>query len=497
MASSLTITGVQGRKVTVPTGLFIHNEFVPSVTGQTLAVENPSTGEQLGIISAAGLEDINKAVKSAKAGFEAWKAVSGAARARVLLKLADLIERDAQDLASLEAVDSGSLFTDSMGLNIPQSVGCLRYYAGWADKIDGKTLELDGGIAYTHREPLGVCGAIVPWNAPLMITIWKLAPALATGNALIIKTSENSPLYGLRLAELVKEAGVPAGLVNIVAGDGANAGQSLSEHMEVRKIAFTGSALAGRKILQASSRTNLKKVSLELGGKGPSIVFDDCDLENALLWTRIGITANNGQICAAGSRIYVQESIYDRFIEAYKKAAADAPTVAGDPLDAATTKGPIVSNAQHQKVLDYIRQGKECGARLLFGGERIGEKGYFVQNTAFADVADDATIMREEIFGPVASIAKFSSETEAISKANDSAHGLSAAIFTNDISRAHRVTKALESGQVTVNAWAMLSPNVPFGGVKESGYGRDMGEDALEGWTQVKAVKFHIIPARL
>ncbi|KAJ6088628.1 Aldehyde dehydrogenase N-terminal [Penicillium sp. IBT 16267x] len=497
MTSSLTITGVHGRKVTVPTGLFIHNEFVPSVTGQTLAVENPSTGEQLGTISAAGLEDINKAVKSAKAGFEAWKAVSGPARAQILLKLADLLERDAQDLASLEAVDSGTLFTDSMGLNIPQAVGCLRYYAGWADKIDGKTLEMDGGIAYTHREPLGVCGAIVPWNAPFMITIWKLAPALVTGNALIIKTSENSPLYGMRLAELIKEAGIPAGLVNIVAGDGANAGQSLSEHMEVRKIAFTGSAFAGRKILQASARTNLKKVSLELGGKGPSIVFDDCDLENALLWTRIGITANNGQICAAGSRIYVQDSIYERFIEAYKKAAADAPTVVGDPLDAATTKGPIVNSAQHQKVLDYIRQGKECGARLLFGGERIGEKGYFVQNTAFADVADDATIMREEIFGPVASIAKFSSEAEVISKANDSAHGLSAAIFTNDINRAHRVTKALESGQVTVNAWAMLSPNVPFGGVKESGYGRDMGEDALEGWTQVKAVKIHILLARL
>ncbi|KAJ6015154.1 hypothetical protein N7540_009745 [Penicillium herquei] len=491
---SLTISGIQGRQITVPTGLFIHNEFVPSSTGQTLVVENPATGEQLGTISAAGPEDINAAVKSAKAGFEAWKQVSGPARARLLLKLADLIERDAQDLASLEAVDCGSLFTDSMGMNIPQSAGCLRYYAGWADKIDGKTLSMDGGIAYTHREPLGVCGAIVPWNAPLMITIWKLAPAIIAGNALIIKTSENSPLYALRLAELIKEAGIPAGVVNIVAGDGPNAGQALSEHMEVRKIAFTGSAIAGRKIMQAAARTNLKKVSLELGGKGPSIVFDDCNLENALLWTRIGITANNGQICAAGSRIYVQDSIYDRFIEAYKKASADAPTVAGNPLDPSTTKGPIVSKVQHEKILDYIRQGKECGARLLFGGERIGEKGYFVQNTAFADVGDDATIMREEIFGPVASIAKFSTEEEVIFKANDSAHGLSAAIFTNDVSRAHRVTQALESGQVTVNAWAMLSPNVPFGGVKESGFGRDMGEEALEGWTQVKAVKYHILP---
>ena len=235
-----------------------------------------------------------------------------------------------------------------------------------------------------------------------MITIWKLAPALVTGNALIIKSSELSPLYAQRLAELVKEAGIPAGVVNIVTGEGSGAGQALSEHMEVRKIAFTGSDIVGRKILQAASRTNLKKVSLELGGKGPSIVFDDCDLDNALLWTRIGITANNGQICAAGSRIYVQASVYDRFVEAYTKASVSAPTVAGDPLDTSTTKGPVVSQAQYQKVLDYIRQGKDSGARLLFGGERIGDKGYFVQNTAFADVADDATIMREEIFGPVA-----------------------------------------------------------------------------------------------
>ncbi|KAJ5086176.1 hypothetical protein N7532_010947 [Penicillium argentinense] len=494
MPSSLTVIGVQGRRVTVRTGLFIHNDFISSAANQTLGVENPSTGEQLGTIAAAGREDIDYAVQSAKTGFETWKTVSGPAKARLLLKLADLIERDAQDLASLEAIDAGILYTDSMALNIPQSVGCLRYYAGWADKMDGKTLDMEGGIAYTHREPIGVCGAIVPWNAPLMITIWKLAPALAAGNVLIIKSSELSPLYAQKLAELVKETGFPAGVVNIVTGDGASAGQALSEHMDVRKVAFTGSAVAGRKILQAASRTNLKKVSLELGGKGPSIVFDDCDLENALLWTRVGITANNGQICAAGSRIYVQAAIYDRFIEAYKQAAAGAPTVAGDPLDTSTTKGPIVSHAQHQKILDYIRQGKQSGAKLLFGGERIGDKGYFVQNTAFADVADDAAIMREEIFGPVASIAKFSTEEEVIAKANDSHHGLSAAVFTNDVNRAHRVTKSLESGQVTVNTWAMLSPNVPFGGVKESGFGRDMGEEALEGWTTVKAVKYHILP---
>ncbi|CDM27196.1 hypothetical protein DTO013E5_4564 [Penicillium roqueforti] len=494
MSSSLTVTGVQGRQITIPTGLFIHNEFVPSSAGQTLVVENPSTGNQLGTISAAGLEDINKAVESAKSAFKTWRTVPGPVKAQLLLKLAELVERDAEDLASLEAVDAGVLYTDSIGMNIPQAVGCLRYYAGWAGKIDGKTLEMEGGIAYTHREPLGVCGAIVPWNAPLMITIWKLAPALVTGNVLIIKPSELSPLYALRLAELVKEAEIPPGVVNIVPGEGASAGQALSEHMDVRKIAFTGSALAGRKILQAASRTNLKKVSLELGGKGPSIVFDDCDIENALLWTRIGITANNGQICAAGSRIYVQATIYDRFVEAFKKAAADAPTVAGNPLDASTTKGPVVSRAQHEKILDYIRQGKQSGAKLLFGGEQIGDRGYFVENTAFVDVGDNATIMREEIFGPVASIAKFITEEEVIFKANDSHHGLSAAIFTNNINRAHRVIKELDSGQVTVNAWAMLSPNVPFGGVKESGFGRDMGEEALEGWTTVKAVKYHILP---
>ncbi|KAJ5998710.1 hypothetical protein N7451_006520 [Penicillium sp. IBT 35674x] len=492
MSKSLTVLGAQGRPVTVPTGLFIHNEFVNSLTGLTVSVENPSTGDQLGTVSAAGPEDIDKAVESAKAGLVAWTKVSAPMRGRLLLKLAALIERDSYELATLEAVDAGILFTDSMVFNIPQAIGCLRYYAGWSDKVDGKVLDMENGIAYTHREPLGVCGAIVPWNAPLMITIWKLAPALATGNTLVIKPSELSPLYAQRLAELVREAGFPAGVVNIVTGEGSKAGQRLSEHPDVQKIAFTGGDIAGRKILEASSRTNLKKVSLELGGKGPSIVFDDCDLDNALYWTRIGITTNNGQICAAGSRIYVHALIYDKFIEAFKKHALDTSTIAGDPLETTTTKGPLVSKAQHQRVLDFIKHGRKSGAKLLFGGEKIGDKGYFVQDTAFADVDDNAKIMREEIFGPVASIAKFHTEEEVIFKANDSNHGLSAAIFTNDINRAHRVTRALKSGQVTVNAWAMLSPNVPYGGVKESGFGRDMGEEALEGWTSVKAIKYHI-----
>ncbi|PKX97961.1 putative aldehyde dehydrogenase [Aspergillus novofumigatus IBT 16806] len=463
--STITVTGAAGRQITVPTGLFIHNEFTPSSANETLTVENPTTGSTLGTVSAATAADVDRAVTSATTGFQTWRTTPGPERGRLLLKLADLIERDAEEFASLEAVDAGILYTDSMGMNIPQAVANLRYYAGWADKIDGKTLEIPGGVGYTFREPLGVCAAIVPWNAPLMITIWKLAPALATGNSLIIKTSENSPLYGQKLAQLIIEAGFPAGVVNILAGLGLPAGQSLAEHASIRKVSFTGSSATGRKILSAAAKTNLKKVSLELGGKGPSIVFDDCDLENALLWTRIGITANNGQICAAGSRIYVQDTIYDKFLEAYVRASKENPGVAGDPLDPATTKGPI----------------------------KVGEKGYFVENTAFADVAEDAAIMKEEIFGPVASIAKFSSEEEVIRKANDTLHGLSAAIFTNNVNRAHRVSRALESGQVTVNAWAMLSANAPFGGVKESGFGRDMGEEALEGWTSVKTVKYMIM----
>ncbi|KAJ5797715.1 uncharacterized protein N7503_007011 [Penicillium pulvis] len=492
MSKSLTVLGSLGRPVTVPTGLFIHNEFVNSSTGLTMSVENPSTGEQLGTVSAAGPEDIDKAVESAKAGLVTWTKVSAPLKGRLLLKLAALIERDSYDLATLEAVDAGILFTDSMVFNIPQAIACLRYYAGWSDKLDGKVLNMENGIAYTHREPLGVCGAIVPWNAPLMITIWKLAPALATGNTLVIKPSELSPLYAQRLAELIREAGFPAGVVNIVTGEGSKAGQRLSEHPDVQKIAFTGGDFAGRKILEASSRTNLKKVSLELGGKGPSIVFDDCDLENALYWTRIGITTNNGQICAAGSRIYVHASIYEKYLHAFKKLALKQTTIAGNPLETSTTKGPLVSKAQYQRVLDFIEHGRKSGATLLFGGGKIGDKGYFVQDTAFADVDDNARIMREEIFGPVASIAKFHTEEEVIFKANDSNHGLSAAIFTNNINRAHRVTRALKSGQVTVNAWAMLSANVPYGGVKESGFGRDMGEEALEGWTAVKAIKYHI-----
>ncbi|GKZ18358.1 hypothetical protein AbraIFM66951_000916 [Aspergillus brasiliensis] len=494
--ATVTLTGAKGRQIQVPTTLFINNEFTPASTNETLTVENPSTGTPLATVSSASPADIDRAVHCATQALPAWKATPGAVRGALLHKLADLIERDAEDFASIEALEGGMLYTDSKGMSMPQAISTLRYYAGWADKIDGKTLHLpDGGVGYTFREPLGVCAAIVPWNAPLMITIWKLAPALTTGNCLLIKPSELTPLSALKLALLIREAGFPAGTVAILPGDGPQAGNALSLHPLIRKLSFTGSTVTGRAILRASASSNLKRVSLELGGKGPSIVFSDCDLANALLWTRIGITANNGQICAAGSRIYVQRGIYNKFLEEYARLSAEEKPVVGDPLDERTTKGPVSSAAQLQKILGYVEEGKKKnGVRVLFGGERIGEKGHFVQNTAFADVGQGERMMKEEIFGPVACIAPFDTEEEAIALANDTAHGLSAAIFTNDVNRAHRVTAGIESGQVTVNAWAMLAANMPFGGVKESGFGRDMGEEALEGWTTVKAVKYNILP---
>ncbi|PWY91303.1 aldehyde dehydrogenase [Aspergillus sclerotioniger CBS 115572] len=487
--TTVTLTGAKGRTIQVPTTLFINNEFLPASTPSfTLTIENPSTGTPLATIFSASPSDVDHAVACATRALPAWKATPGAIRGTLLHKLADLIERDTEDFASLEALEGGILYTDSKNINVPQAVSTLRYFAGWADKIDGKTLHLpDGGVGYTFQEPLGVCAAIVPWNAPLMITIWKLAPALTTGNALLIKPSELTPLYALKLAQLVREAGFPPGLIAILPGDGITTGHALSSHPLIRKISFTGSTLAGRAIMKAAAASNLKQVALELGGKGPSIVFSDCDLNNALLWTRIGITANNGQICAAGSRVYVQRGIYERFLEEYG-------LVVGDALEEGTTKGPVASRMQLEKILGFVKEGKKGGARLLFGGERVGEMGYFVQNTAFADVGQEERIMREEVFGPVVCIAPFDTEEEAIALANDSAHGLSAAVFTNDINCAHRVTAGIESGQVTVNAWSMLAANAPFGGVKESGFGRELGEEALEGWTTLKTVKYNILP---
>lgn len=326
-----------------------------------------------------------------------------------------------------------------------------------------------------------------------MIAFWKLAPAIAAGNVLVLKTPETTPLWGQKLAELVKESGFPPGVINIVCGYGNVAGQALSEHVDVKKIAFTGSPSVGRRILATAARTNLKRVSLELGGKSPSIVFGDADWDNALFWTTLGITASNGQVCVAGSRIYVEDTIYHRFLAEFSLRSRN--TVVGDPFSPETTKAAVASKAQLEKIVAYVEQGKKSGARLLHGGHRLAGDGYVVENTAFADVDQGAAIMREEVFGPLACIASFSTEEEVIAKANDSAYGLSAAVFTNDLNKAFRVSEALDSGQVTVNSWGDVNANAPFGGTKESGFGRDMGKEALDDWTTCKTVKWHIAPA--
>ncbi|KAJ0382614.1 hypothetical protein COL922a_012175 [Colletotrichum nupharicola] len=325
-----------------------------------------------------------------------------------------------------------------------------------------------------------------------MITSWKLGPAIAAGNTLIIKTPEAAPLWGQKFASLVKEAGFPAGVINILCGEGAIAGAALSAHQKVKKVSFTGSTAVGRHVLLSAAKSNLKKVALELGGKGPFIVFSDADWDNALFWTSLGSTTNNGQICASGPRIYVQDTIYDKFLQAFTERINKA--VHGDPVLQETTKGPVINASQQKKIFSYIEGAKNDGTRLLHGGEKLDHKGYFVTNTAFADVPESAAIMKEGIFGPVPSIAKFSTEQEAIQKANDTDYGLSAAVFTNNINKAQRVLAAIESGQVTINCWGMLHANTPFGGVKQSGFGRDFGEESLDGWLNSKTVKYFNIP---
>jgi aldehyde dehydrogenase (NAD+) len=482
----------------VPTGLFINNDFVPASDGSVLEIQNPTTCSSLGSISAAQKTDVDKAVTAAKVAYNTtWKKTSPEERRRRLLRLADLMERDAEILASLESVDAGILYRDSFGMFVPQAVETCRYYAGWADKITGDSLSITQGMAYTRREPFGVCAAIVPWNAPLMITIWKLAPALAAGNVLVIKPPELASLFAQKLAQLIVEAGFPAGVVNIIPGLGHVAGQALAEHAEVRKISFTGSTVVGRKIQAASSASNFKKTTLELGGKSPSIVFADADLPNALAWATAGITVNNGQICAAGSRIYVQDSIYDDFVAQFAAKARDV--VAGDPLLEMTTKGPIISATQKERIMGYIQKARDENLELLYQSNEnntLPPGGHFVPNIGFGHVGPEATIMKEEIFGPVASIGRFRTEEEVIELANATEYGLAAAVFTSDISRALRVSDALESGQVTVNMWGVVNANTAFGGVKSSGTGRDLGKEAMDEWTHVKCVKINVLPEK-
>jgi aldehyde dehydrogenase (NAD+) len=409
----------------------------------------------------------------------------------MLTKLADLFDEHAETLAAIEALDNGKSFAMAKGGDIPMASSCLRYYGGWADKIHGKTIDTDPEtFNYTRHEPVGVCGQIIPWNFPLVSWAWKVGPALAAGNTVVLKTAEQTPLSGLYVATLVEKAGIPAGVVNIISGFGKTAGAAIAAHRDVDKVAFTGSTSVGRTILQAASKSNLKKLTLELGGKSPNIVFNDADLEDTVSWVKFGIFFNHGQVCCAGSRIYVQSGIYDKFVEAFKARTANISL--GDPFNAETSQGPQISSAQFDRIMGYIQSGKEDGATIELGGERHGSEGYFVQPTIFTNVREDMKIMQEEIFGPVAAICKFETEEEVIKASNETTYGLAAAVHTTNLGTAIRVANALKAGTVWVNNYNMISTQVPFGGFKESGIGRELGKYALSNYTQVKSVRIRL-----
>jgi len=471
------------------TKMLIDGNWVDAVSGRTFETINPATGEVIARVMEGGKDDVNRAVAAARKAFEhgPWKKMTARERGRLLYKLADLIEQHMDELAVLETLDNGKPISDSRNVDLPLVVECYRYYAGWADKIEGRTIPVNGPyFTYTRHEPVGVCAQIVPWNFPLLMQAWKWAPALAAGCTIVLKPAEQTPLSALRVGELAMEAGFPPGVVNIVPGFGETAGAALAEHMDVDKIAFTGSTEVGKLIMRAAGRTNLKRVSLELGGKSPNIVLADADLEAAVEGSFFGLFWFEGQCCTAASRLFVDAKIHDEFVD--RMLVRTAKQKVGDPFDPATTQGPQISQEQFDRVMGYIRSGNEDGGKLLTGGHRWGERGYFVEPTIFDDVDDEMKIAREEIFGPVMSILRFDDIEEVLERANHTTYGLAAAVWTRDMVKAHRIASGLKAGTVWINCYDALDTAAPFGGYKQSGLGRELGEYALENYTEVKTV---------
>jgi aldehyde dehydrogenase (NAD+) len=472
--------------------LLIDGKWVDAKSGKTFESRNPATGEVLAHVAEGDAADIDLAVAAARRAFNGpWSKFKPNERQQILLRLADLVERHFDELSVLDTLDMGAPISRTQG-NRRRVLGMLRWYAGMATAIHGETIEnsLPGEIfSYTLKEPIGVVGAIIPWNGPLGASVWKIGPALATGCTVVLKPAEEAPLTSLRLGELVMEAGVPPGVVNIVPGYGETAGAALASHPAVDKVAFTGSHVTGQKIVQASAG-NLKRVSLELGGKSPDIVFADADLESAVPGAGMAVFANSGQICSAGTRLFVERRVYDEFVE--KVAGFGKSLKVGNGLDKDTQIGPLVSEQQLERVTGYLSLGKEEGARALSGGARLTEgalgKGYFVPPTVFADVNDDMRIAQEEIFGPVISAIPFTDIDEVITRANATTFGLGSGVWTRDVGKAHRLAKGIRAGSVWINCYQAMDPAVPFGGYKMSGYGRESGIQQMEEYLNVKAV---------
>ncbi|KAL3488616.1 aldehyde dehydrogenase domain-containing protein [Aspergillus germanicus] len=479
-----------------PLGLFINNEFIPGTEGKTFLTINPHNEKPIVAVHEGTSADIDIAVRAARAALHGpWASITPSARGKLLTDLASALERDIDIVSAIEALDNGKGVTMARG-DVAASAGCIRYYGGWADKIYGQTIDTDpDSLTYTRHEPVGVCGQIIPWNFPLLMFAWKIGPALATGNTVVLKTAEQTPLSALYMAKLIKEIGFPAGVVNIVSGFGRTAGAALASHMDVDKVAFTGSTLVGRQILRAAADSNLKKVTLELGGKSPNIILPDADLEEAIDWVNLGIFFNHGQCCCAGSRILVHETIYDEFIKLFKTRAEQNKV--GDPFDPETFQGPQVSQLQYDRIMSYISGAKAAGAKVITGGDRHGGEGYYIQPTIFADVHEDMTIVKEEVFGPVCTVQKVGSEEEAIRLANQTNYGLAAAVHTTNINTAIRVSNAIKAGTVWVNNYNTLHYQMPFGGFKESGIGRELGAYALENYTEVKTVRVQLSKSKI
>ncbi|MDH4989528.1 aldehyde dehydrogenase family protein [Aquamicrobium lusatiense] len=467
--------------------LLIDGVRVPASSGRSFETLNPATGEVLARVAEADAADVDAAVRSARAAFEgSWGHMKASERGALLLKLADLIRRNEDELVQLESLDSGKPVSAIRRQDLPAVIDTLTYYAGMADKINGQVIPArPDALTYTVREPLGVVGAIIPWNFPLMIGMWKIAPALACGCTVVLKPAEITPLTALRIGELAFEAGFPAGVLNVVPGFGKVAGQALVDHPDVDKVTFTGSPVVGRQILQ-SSAGNLKRVTLELGGKSANIIFPDADIDAAVKAASAGIFFNTGQVCSAGSRILVHHSIHDEVVE--RLAARAQTTRIGNPQDTSTGMGPLVSEVQMKRVLDYIEIGRNEGAALVTGGSRHGDAGYFVEPTVFAGVRHEMRISQEEIFGPVAAVIPFQDEEDALRIANGTVYSLAAGVWTGDIGRAHRFTRRLKAGTVWVNTYGPTDIRLPWGGARDSGFGREHGEAAIDNFTEPKVV---------
>jgi acyl-CoA reductase-like NAD-dependent aldehyde dehydrogenase len=470
--------------------LFINNDWRDAAGGKTIEVVNPATEDVIAEVASAEQADVDAAVAAARAALDGpWGKVSARDRGRIVWKIGELLMERADEIARLETLHNGKPIFESRQIEVPASAECFQYYAGWADKIHGETVPVKGNyLTYTLREPVGVIAAIVPWNFPLLLTSWKVAPALACGNTVIIKPASQTPLTAIALAEIAKDAGLPPGVLNVITGPGSKVGQMLVDHPGIDKIAFTGDTSTGKQIMRGSAES-LKRITLELGGKSPNIVFADADLDAALRGATTGIFYGKGEVCAAGSRLLVDKSIKNEFID---KVATRAKKMApGDPMDPKTRLGAISSKKQLETDLRYIETAKKEGATLVAGGARadIGTgKGYFLQPTVFDGVTPSMTIAREEIFGPVLAAIEFADVDEAIARANDSTYGLAAAVWTKDIKKAHHVARKLQAGTVWINTYNIYDTAAPFGGYKQSGFGREMSMHALEHYTQVKSV---------